>query len=152
MADTKTSSRVLLLNGPNLDLLGRREPSIYGTTTLKDLETVCHETAAGLGLEVDFRQSNSEGALVDYIHEAMDYFDAVIINPAGYTHTSVAIRDALAALEVPVIELHMSNVHKREEFRHHSCVSGVATAIIVGAGEHGYSLALTHVSHLLSNK
>jgi 3-dehydroquinate dehydratase-2 len=150
MSEAATAGRVLLLNGANLNLLGRREPEIYGATTLADIEAAAHATAARHGLTVDFRQSNSEGDLVDWIHEAMDSFDAVVINPAGFTHTSVVIRDALSALSVPVLEVHMTNVHKREEFRHHSYVSAVATAMIVGAGAHGYTLALQHVAHLLN--
>ena len=134
--------RVLVLHGPNLNLLGRREPEVYGTTTLADVDARCVALASELGLEVDARQSNHEGVLVDAIQEAMDSFDAVVINPGAYTHTSVAIRDALAALGVPVVEVHLSNVHAREPFRAHSHVSPVATAVIAGAGVLGYELAL----------
>jgi 3-dehydroquinate dehydratase-2 len=134
--------RVLVLNGPNLDLLGRREPDVYGTDTLDDLVERCRRTAGELGLEVDARQSNHEGVLIDAVHEAMADHGGVIINPGGYTHTSVALRDALVALPVPVVEVHLSNVHAREAFRSHSYISPVATAVIAGAGATGYDLAL----------
>lgn len=134
--------QVLLVNGPNLDLLGRREPEVYGRDTLADLEDRARRVAAELGLEVDARQSNHEGVLIDWVHEAMTGYGGVIINPGGYTHTSVALRDALAALPVPVVEVHLSNVHARESFRAHSYVSPVATAVIAGAGITGYDLAL----------
>jgi 3-dehydroquinate dehydratase II len=140
--DAEQPRRVLLLHGPNLDLLGRREPEVYGTTTLADVDARAREIGAELGLEVDARQSNHEGVLIDAVHEAMTDFAAVVINPGGYTHTSVALRDALAALSVPVVEVHISNVHAREPFRDHSYVSPVATAVIAGAGVLGYELAL----------
>jgi 3-dehydroquinate dehydratase II len=140
--DAERPRRVLLLHGPNLDLLGRREPEVYGTTTLADVDARAREVGAELGLEVDARQSNHEGVLIDAVHEAMTDFAAVVINPGGYTHTSVALRDALAALSVPVVEVHISNVHAREPFRDHSYVSPVATAVIAGAGVLGYELAL----------
>jgi 3-dehydroquinate dehydratase-2 len=140
--DAERPRRVLLLHGPNLDLLGRREPEVYGTTTLADVDARAREIGAELGLEVDARQSNHEGVLIDAVHEAMTDFAAVVINPGGYTHTSVALRDALAALSVPVVEVHISNVHAREPFRDHSYVSPVATAVIAGAGVLGYELAL----------
>ncbi len=142
-------NRVLLLNGPNLNLLGRREPDVYGTTTLADVEQTCRRVGAELGLEVDARQSNHEGVLIDAVQEAMTSFAGVVINPGGYTHTSVALRDALAAVPVPVIEVHISNVHAREAFRAHSYVSPVASAVIAGAGTHGYELALAHVARLV---
>ena len=140
--DAERPRRVLLLHGPNLNLLGRREPGIYGTATLEDVDARARELGAELGLEVDARQSNHEGALIDAVQEAMTDFAAVVINPGGYTHTSVALRDALAALPVPVVEVHISNVHAREPFRDHSYVSPVATAVIAGAGVLGYELAL----------
>ena len=140
--DAERPRRVLLLHGPNLNLLGRREPEVYGTTTLADVDARAREIGAELGLEVDARQSNHEGVLIDAVQEAMTDFDAVVINPGGFTHTSVALRDALAALSVPVIEVHISNVHAREPFRDHSYVSPIATAIIAGAGVLGYELAL----------
>ena len=143
---TAPHRRVLVLHGPNLNLLGRREPDIYGTTTLAEVDARCVALGAELGLEVDARQSNHEGVLVDAIQEAMGSgpagFAAVVINPGAYTHTSVAIRDALAALDVPVVEVHLSNVHAREPFRAHSYVSPVATAVVAGAGTLGYELAL----------
>ncbi|GAA4904997.1 3-dehydroquinate dehydratase [Actinomycetospora succinea] len=141
--------RVLVVNGPNLDLLGRREPDIYGHDTLADLEDRARRTAADLGLEVDARQSNHEGVLIDWVHEAMTDHGGLIINPGGYTHTSVALRDALAALPVPVVEVHLSNVHARESFRSHSYVSPVATAVIAGAGVTGYDLALRFLAERL---
>jgi 3-dehydroquinate dehydratase-2 len=140
--DAGRPRRVLLLHGPNLNLLGRREPEVYGTTTLADVDARARALGAELGLEVDARQSNHEGALIDAVQEAMTDFGAVVINPGGYTHTSVALRDALAALSVPVVEVHISNVHAREPFRDHSYVSPVATAVIAGAGVLGYELAL----------
>ena len=141
--------RVLVVNGPNLNLLGRREPEVYGTDTLSDLVERCRATAAELGLEVDARQSNHEGVLIDTVQEAMTGHGGVIINPGGYTHTSVALRDALAALPVPVVEVHLSNVHAREAFRSHSYVSPVATAVIAGAGVTGYDLALRFLAERL---
>jgi 3-dehydroquinate dehydratase II len=138
--------RVLLLHGPNLNLLGRREPEIYGSETLADVDDRARALGAELELTVDARQSNHEGVLVDAIHEAMTDFAAVVINPGAYTHTSVAIRDALAAIPGPIVEVHISNVHTREPFRHHSYVSPVATAVIAGAGTLGYDLALRFVA------
>lgn len=140
---------IYILNGPNLNLLGKREPEIYGAETLADVEKSCGERASKQGLEIAFHQSNSEGAIVDLIHEAREKAAAIIINPAAYTHTSVAILDALNAFEGPVIEVHISNVHKREAFRHHSFVSGRADGIIVGCGTQGYELALMRVTKLL---
>ncbi|HSK60042.1 MAG TPA: type II 3-dehydroquinate dehydratase [Actinomycetospora sp.] len=140
---------VLIVNGPNLDLLGRREPEVYGHDTLDDLVDRCRRTAVEVGLEVDARQSNHEGVLIDAVHEAMTGHGGVIINPGGYTHTSVALRDALAALPVPVVEVHLSNVHAREAFRSHSYVSPVATAVIAGAGIIGYDLALRFLADRL---
>jgi len=140
---------IYILNGPNLNLLGKREPEIYGAETLADVEAACGKLAAQQGLAIAFHQSNSEGAIVDLIHEAREKAAAIIINPAAYTHTSVAILDALNAFEGPVIEVHISNVHKREAFRHHSFVSGRADGIIVGCGTQGYELALMRVTKLL---
>lgn len=133
---------VLILNGPNLNMLGVREPSVYGSDTLGDIEDACKERAVDLGLAVDFRQSNHEGELVDIIQEAREGHQGIIINPAGYTHTSVAIRDALLVSELPVIEVHLSNVFQREEFRHHSYITPVAKGMICGLGPLGYILAL----------
>lgn len=133
---------LLVLNGPNLNLLGLREPEVYGTQTLDDVRALAEERAAEHGLAVDVRQSNHEGQLIDWIHEARTGHSGVLINPGAYSHTSVAIRDALAAVEVPIVEVHISNVHRREEFRHHSYVSAVADAVIVGAGVDGYALGV----------
>ena len=141
---------VLVLNGPNLNLLGTREPATYGHETLADIEALCSRTAAGLGFEVEFRQTNHEGELIDWIHQARGRCAGILINPAAWTHTSVAIRDALVASELPVIEVHLSNVHKREEFRHHSFVSAIAVGVICGLGSQGYSLALKHFGQLFS--
>ncbi|MFD9290959.1 type II 3-dehydroquinate dehydratase [Streptomyces sp. NPDC060030] len=140
---------VLVLNGPNLGLLGLREPEVYGEDTLADVDELCRSTATAHGLRADCRQSNHEGVLVDAIHEARTAHRGIVINPAGYSHTSVAVRDALAAVELPVVEVHLSNIHRREPFRHHSHVSAVADAVICGAGTHGYALALAHLAQLL---
>jgi 3-dehydroquinate dehydratase-2 len=140
---------VFILNGPNLNLLGKREPQIYGHETLADVEADCRRLAGEFGLEVRFHQSNREYELIDWIHEARETAAAIIINPAAFTHTSVAILDALKMFDGPIIELHISNVHQREEFRHHSYVSAVAKGVIAGFGTHGYQLALRHVARLL---
>lgn len=134
--------RVLVLNGPNLNLLGQREQAVYGTTTLQDINNNLEKTAKELGVEISFFQSNCEGALIDALHNAKKEKDAVILNAGAYTHTSVAIRDAIAAIEIPVIEVHLSNVHKREEFRHKSLISAVCVGVICGFGEKSYYLAL----------
>ena len=140
---------ILILNGPNLNLLGTREPATYGYETLADIEALCQARADELGLRVEFKQTNHEGQLIDWIHQARGRCAGIVINPAAWTHTSVAIRDALAAVELPVIEVHLSNVHKREEFRHHSFVSGIAVGVLAGFGSNGYRLALDHFAHLL---
>ena len=144
------STPVLILNGPNLNLLGQREPETYGRETLQDVAARCTELAGELGLSVDLRQSNHEGQLVDWIQEARTEAAGIIINPGAYTHTSVAILDALNAYDGPVIELHISQVHRRESFRHHSYVSHRADAVLAGFGVHGYDLALRHMAGLLS--
>lgn len=141
--------RVLLLNGPNLNLLGTREPDVYGTTTLADIERVVEQEAAALGLGVRAFQSNHEGELVQAVQDAARDCAAIIINPAAYSHTSVAIRDALAAVALPVVEVHLSNIHKREEFRHHSYVSGVADVVVCGAGIDGYTFAVEQAARLI---
>jgi len=138
---------VLILNGPNLNLLGTRQPEVYGKTTLADVEAMCREAGQRLGVEVDCRQSNHEGALIDAIHEAGAAFKTgavlgVVINAGAYTHSSVALHDAIKGVDVPVIEVHISNVHAREEFRHHSWLSPVAAGIVVGFGVDGYVLAM----------
>jgi 3-dehydroquinate dehydratase-2 len=136
------TKRVLVLNGPNLNLLGTREPGTYGSETLKDIENLCQATAQEMGLVVDFRQSNHEGELVTWIQDARTTADGILINPAAYSHTSVAIHDALRAVALPVAEVHLSNIHQRESFRHHSYVSSVAFGVICGFGALGYKLAL----------
>jgi 3-dehydroquinate dehydratase II len=141
---------VLVLNGPNLNLLGTRQPHIYGAETLQDVEARCRNAADALGLSLEFRQSNAEHQLIDWIHEARTTADGIVINPAAYTHTSVAIADALIAVEKPVIEVHISNIHRREAFRHHSYVSNVAEAVICGCGTEGYELALRRMATLLA--
>lgn len=139
---------VLVLNGPNLNLLGSREPATYGDETLADISRLCADSAAECGLTIEFRQTNHEGELLDWIHQARGRCAGILINPAAWTHTSVAIRDALVASELPVIEVHLSNVHKREAFRHISFVSPIAVGVICGLGSHGYRLALQHFSHM----
>lgn len=137
------SKKVLILNGPNLNQLGVREPEIYGSTTLADIEKSCTKYASDLGLTVDFRQSNHEGELIDWIQDARGKFDAIIFNPGAYSHTSIALRDALPVFDGTIIEVHISNIHARERFRHHSHVSAVADGVICGLGVMGYNLALT---------
>ena len=143
------AKRVLVLNGPNLNLLGTREPDIYGAHTLEDVESLCRQTGEETGLSVDFRQSNHEGELVTWIQEARKTADAILINPAAYSHTSVAIHDALKAAGLPVAEVHLSNIHQREAFRHHSYVSAVAFGVICGFGVAGYRMALTALAEKL---
>lgn len=144
-----TLPRIAILNGPNLNLLGTREPEIYGSDTLDDIRVACEAHGAAIGLEIDLRQSNSEGELVDWIQEARGTRAGLIINPAAYTHSSVAIMDALQMLDAPVVELHLSNIFKREAFRHHSYVSPVAAGLICGFGAHGYILALDAIARLI---
>ncbi|NNM56736.1 type II 3-dehydroquinate dehydratase [Acidocella sp.] len=144
-----TTPLIFVLNGPNLNLLGTREPEVYGTGTLDDLETLCAETAEGLGIAIDVRQSNLEGELISWVHEARARAAGLIINPAGYSHTSVALMDAILALDIPVIEVHLSNIHKRESFRQHSYVSRAADGVICGLGFAGYRLALIALSDIL---
>lgn len=141
--------KILILNGPNLNLLGLREPDVYGATTLGDIERKCTALAKELGVDISFRQSNHEGELIDWIQQARDSFKGVIINPAAYSHTSVGLRDALAAVALPVIEVHISNIFAREEFRHHSHVSPVASGVICGLGTTSYTLALRAISELI---
>jgi 3-dehydroquinate dehydratase II len=136
------SADVLVLNGPNLGRLGTREPAVYGSTTYADLVALCERTGAELGLQVAVRQTDHEGELLGWLHEAADAGAPVVLNAAAWTHTSVAVRDACAQLTAPLIEVHITNVHRREEFRHHSYISGVATGVIVGLGVDGYPLAL----------
>ncbi|HVD63483.1 MAG TPA: type II 3-dehydroquinate dehydratase [Lapillicoccus sp.] len=136
---------IAVLNGPNLNLLGERDPEIYGSETLADVEARCAAHADGLGFDVDCRHTNREGELVDMIHE-LRHGAGIVINAGGYSHTSVAIRDALATVTCPVVEVHISNVHAREPFRHHSYISAVATGVIVGLGTQGYELAIEAVA------
>ncbi|MEL0636629.1 type II 3-dehydroquinate dehydratase [Marinomonas sp. TI.3.20] len=147
-------STIMVLNGPNLNLLGTREPEMYGHETITDVEVLCRDTAAALGHDIDFRQSNHEGVLIDYIHEAGRRIKegevlGVVFNPAAYTHTSVALHDAIKGADVPVIEVHISNVHTREAFRHHSYISPVALGIVVGMGVQGYALGIQGLVHKL---
>ncbi|WP_067703936.1 MULTISPECIES: type II 3-dehydroquinate dehydratase [unclassified Erwinia] len=133
---------VYILNGPNLNLLGTREPATYGTDTLASIEALCRATAAELNIAVEFRQTNHEGEMIDWIQEARHHAQALVINPAAWTHTSVAIRDAVTAVALPLYEVHITNVHKREPFRHHSYLSDVAQGVICGYGLRGYRYAL----------
>ncbi|MEM6466974.1 MAG: type II 3-dehydroquinate dehydratase [Pseudomonadota bacterium] len=141
---------ILVLNGPNLNLLGVREPHIYGHETLGDVEALCAKTAQAAGWEVDCRQSNHEGTLVDWIQEARTGHAAIVINPGAYSHTSIAIHDALVAFEGPIIEVHVSNIHAREAFRHHSYVSLQAKAVIAGCGVEGYRFGVERAITLLA--
>ena len=136
------SVSLLVLNGPNLNLLGTRQPQVYGSTTLKDIEAMCHEAGGRLGVGIDFRQSNHEGMLVDWIHEAKSAHKGIVLNAGALTHTSIAIMDAIASVELPVAEVHLSNIHRREEFRHLSYVSKVALGMIAGFGPMGYILGI----------
>jgi 3-dehydroquinate dehydratase-2 len=140
---------IAVLNGPNLNLLGTREPEKYGTATLDDVEALCAEAAEELGLAIDFRQTNSEGELITWVQECRGRAEGIVINPAGYSHTSVALMDALLAVGLPVIEVHITNIHRREEFRHHSYVSRAATGVIAGLGIGGYALALRAMAGML---
>jgi 3-dehydroquinate dehydratase II len=143
---TEQTGPILVINGPNLNMLGTRQPEIYGADTLDDVVTLCVQTAARFEREVIAFQSNHEGALIDRIHQARGEVSAIVINPGGLTHTSVALRDALVIPEVPIVEVHISNVHAREEFRHHSFVSPIATAVIAGLGIQGYAAAIEYLS------
>ncbi|MFD1343375.1 type II 3-dehydroquinate dehydratase [Litorisediminicola beolgyonensis] len=141
--------RLLILNGPNLNLLGTRQPEVYGRTTLADIESMCRAHAETVGVDLDFDQSNHEGALVDAIHAAKGRSAGIILNAGAYTHTSIALMDAIASVELPAIELHLSNVHAREDFRHVSYIARVAVGVICGFGARGYTLAMDAlVSHL----
>jgi 3-dehydroquinate dehydratase-2 len=144
--------RIFILNGPNLNLLGVREPEIYGRETLADIEAACRRFGAGRSLEIEFRQTNHEGVLIDWVQEARDQAAAIILNPAGFTTTSISLLDALKMFEGPIIELHLSNIHRRESFRHRSYVSLAATGVICGLGSHGYLVALDAVAVLLEKR
>ena len=142
---------VLVLNGPNLNMLGKRQPEIYGRETLADVEKSCRTEAQRLGLAIEFAQSNHEGVLVDLIQAAREKNCAIVINAAAYTHTSVALLDALIAAELPVVEVHISNIYRRESFRHHSYISPAAVGVIAGLGVQGYLLALQAVARILAH-
>lgn len=141
------SNIIIVINGPNLNMLGKREPGIYGGKTLKDIENDCLQAGADLGFAVEFRQSNHEGVLVDWLHEAGERAGGVVINPGAYSHTSIALHDAIRAISTPVVEVHISNIHAREEFRHKSMVSPAAKGMVCGFGPYGYIMAL----HALKN-
>lgn len=147
-----TLPRVLVLNGPNLNMLGIREPSIYGRDSLQDIESACERHARELGLSLDFRQSNLEGELITWIQQARGNAAGIVINPAAYGHTSIALLDALLIAELPVIEVHLSNIFRREDYRHHTYVSQAASGVICGLGAQGYLLALDALATILKNK
>ena len=148
----QSGDQILILNGPNLNMLGSREPEIYGHQTLADIEAACRDKAAELGLAVDFRQSNGEGEMVDWIQGALGTASGIIINPAAYTHTSIAILDALTQVAGPVIEIHLSNIFRREPFRHQSYVSAAADGVICGFGGDGYLMAIEAMARLLQGE
>ena len=143
---------VYVINGPNLNMLGLREPDVYGKDTLAGLEERCRLKAKALGLDISFRQSNVEGELVSWIQEARSVASGLILNAAAYTHTSIAIHDALKVAQIPIIEVHLTNIHKREPFRHHSYVSPVADGVLCGFGAHGYELAIDAIHKILTEK
>lgn len=145
-----STSAVMVVNGPNLNLLGMREPEVYGHTTLADIDALCHRQATALGLCVDCRQSNHEGVLVDWCQEARTAHAGIVINAGAYTHTSVALRDALLAAALPVVEVHLSNLFRREPFRHHSYISDIAVGLIAGFGAEGYAFALRALADRLT--
>lgn len=142
---------IVVLNGPNLNLLGTRQPQMYGAATLDDVEALCAATAEALGLAIDFRQTNGEGELISWVQECRGRAAGIVINPAGYSHTSVALMDALLAVELPVVEVHITNIHRREEFRHHSYVSKAATGVVAGFGIRGYALALQAIAEMVAD-
>ncbi|MDC0851264.1 type II 3-dehydroquinate dehydratase [Candidatus Pelagibacter sp.] len=146
------NNKIIIINGPNLNLLGEREQSQYGSTTFEELKDNCFKKSNEIGIELDFTQSNIEGELVNLIQNARTKYDGMIINAAGFTHTSVSIRDALDLFKKPIIELHISNIHKREEFRHKSLISDIATGGIFGLGVEGYILAIISIEKILKNE
>lgn len=146
------TTKIMILNGPNLNMLGTREPEIYGSETLSDVEAICAKRAEQLDATIDFRQSNIEGELVTWIQEARTSVQGIIINAAAYTHTSVALLDALNTCDMPIIEVHLSNIHQRESFRHESYIARVADAMICGLGSHGYELAIEAVMRRLDGR
>lgn len=143
-------SKIAVLNGPNLNMLGKRDPALYGTETLDDIEQLCIDTAKQEGHELVFMQTNHEGVLIDAIHRAVEEIDAIVINAGAWTHTSIAIHDALELFEGPIVEVHLSHIHQREDFRATSYISLVTDALICGAGAHGYRLGILHAAHLLN--
>jgi len=149
MTDVTT---LFVLNGPNLNLLGLRQPEVYGVDTLADIEAACRDRAQDYGCEIVFRQTNHEGELISWVHEARTEADGLIINAGGYSHTSIALFDALLAVDIPVVEVHLSNIHKREEFRHHSFVSSAAQGVICGFGLNSYLLGLSALARLLGKE
>lgn len=153
MSSVPAASRplIVVLNGPNMNMLGLRQPELYGAATLDDVEQLCAETADGLGLAIDFRQSNLEGELISWVQESRTRAQGIVINPAGYTTTSIALMDALLAVDLPVVEVHITNIHRREEFRQHSYVSKAAVGVIAGLGVRGYALALQAMAGLLED-
>jgi 3-dehydroquinate dehydratase-2 len=150
--DLAKNPTVLVLNGPNLNMLGLRQPEIYGRESLADIEKACAGKAKALGLGLDFRQSNHEGELITWAQEARGSKAGIVINPAGYGHTSIALLDALLVTELPVIEVHLSNIHRREPFRHHTYTSQAATGVICGLGSQGYLMALEAMANLIKTK
>ena len=143
---------IAVLNGPNLNLLGTREPALYGAATLDDVEALCAEAAEALDLAIDFRQTNGEGELISWVQECRDRAAGVVINPAGYGHTSIALMDALLALDCPIVEVHLTNIHRREPYRHHSYSSEAANGLICGFGARGYALALQAIAEMLQEE
>ena len=146
------NKKILVINGPNLNLLGTREKEKYGQSTLKDIQNKCEDHAKTLDLEIDFKQSNVEGEIVNFIQDARDKYDGIVINAGGYTHTSVAILDALLAIKKPTIELHITNIYKREDFRHKSMISKAANGIVCGFGVKGYVMALEGIKEIINNE
>ena len=142
-------TKVLLINGPNLNLLGKRELDIYGKESIQDIKNLCIKKADKLNIDIDFRQSNSEGEIISWIHEVNENFDGLIINPAGYTHTSISILDSLKAIKKPRLEIHLSNIYSREEYRKKSITSEAMQGLICGFGKNGYMLAITAINNLL---
>lgn len=142
---------IYVLNGPNLNMLGLREPQTYGSETLKDIEARCRAKASALGMAIEFRQTNIEGELVGWIHEARDKASGIALNAGAYTHTSVALHDALKAADIPAVEVHLSNIHKRESFRHHSYIAPAVNGVIAGFGGNSYELAVEALANIINN-
>lgn len=152
MSESDAHPLIVVLNGPNMNMLGLRQPQLYGSATLDDVEQLCAESGEALGLAIDFRQTNNEGELISWVQECRGRAAGIVINPAGYTTTSIALMDALLAVELPVIEVHVTNIHRREEFRQHSYVSKAAVGVICGLGIQGYALALTALAAMLDEE